>query len=121
MVVSGGQGKPEPMSEARAMAEYLAANGIDETRIYLEDRSTNTQQNLAYSAEIIRQEGLPERLVIVTDGYHQLRGRIYAGTQGFTQVYGWSGKTPWGLLPSYGVREMLAIGQAVVLKGGRIW
>ena len=67
------------------------------------------------------QEGLPERLVIVTDGYHQLRGRIYAGTQGFTQVYSWSGKTPWGLLPSYGVREMLAIGQAVVLKGGRIW
>ena len=103
------------------MAEYLMANGIDETRIYQEDRSTNTQQNLAYSAEIIRQEGLPERLVIVTDGYHQLRGRIYAGTQGFTQVYGWSGKTPWGLLPSYGVREMLAIGQAVVLKGGRIW
>ncbi len=121
VVVSGGQGKPEPMSEARAMAEYLMANGIDEARIYQEDRSTNTQQNLAYSAEIIRQEGLPERLVIVTDGYHQLRGRIYAGTQGFTQVYGWSGKTPWGLLPSYGVREMLAIGQAVVLKGGRIW
>jgi len=120
-VVSGGQGENEPVSEADAMAEYLIANGIEADRIYKEDRSTNTQQNLSFSAEVIRREGLPERLVIVTDSYHQLRARAYAKAQGFTEVYGCSGKSPWGLIPCYTVREMPAIGQAVILNGGSLW
>lgn len=121
VVVSGGQGEREPVSEAQAMAEYLITNGIDETRIYKEDISTNTWQNLAFSAEIIRREALPETLVIVTDTYHQLRAGIFARTQGFSAFYGCSGKCPWGLLPSYGVREMLAVAQAVILNGGSLW
>ncbi len=103
------------------MADYLMANGIKEDRIYKEDRSTSTRQNLELSAAVIREAGLPERLVIVTDSYHQLRGRIYARLQGFGEVYGVSGRCPWGLFPSYGVREMLAIGQAVLLNGGSLW
>jgi len=121
VVVSGGQGEREPTSEAQAMADYLIANGIEQERIYKEDRSTNTRQNIAMSAEVIRQAGLPEPLVIVTDSYHQLRGRIYAKLQGFTEVYGVSGRCPWGLFPSYSVREMLAVGEAVVLNGGSLW
>ncbi len=121
VVVSGGQGPEEPTSEAQAMADYLMANGIKEDRIYKEDRSTSTRQNLELSAAVIREAGLPERLVIVTDSYHQLRGRIYARLQGFGEVYGVSGRCPWGLFPSYGVREMLAIGQAVLLNGGSLW
>lgn len=120
VVVSGGQGDREPVSEAQAMAEYLIANGIEESRIYKEDRSGDTQQNITLSGEIIRREGLPQRLVIATDAYHQLRARIYAGTQGFGEVYAQSGKSPWGLVPSYGVREMLAIGEAVFLNGGKL-
>lgn len=121
VVVCGGQGKNEPTSEAHAMAEYLIANGIEQDRIYKEDKSTDTQENMTFSAEIIRQEGLPEPLVIVTDSYHQLRGRIYARLDGFTQVYGISGRCPWGLFPSYSVREMLAVAEAVVFYGGSIW
>lgn len=121
VVVSGGQGENEPNSEAQAMAEYLIANGIEQNRIYKEDKSTNTRENLTFSAEVIRREGLPELLVIVTDSYHQLRGRIYARTQGFTQVYGVSGKCPWKLFPSYSIREMLAVMDAVVFNGGSIW
>lgn len=120
VVVSGGQGAREPVSEAQAMADYLIANGIAEGRIYKEDKSADTQQNVALSGEVIRREGLPTRLVIATDAYHQLRARIYAETQGFHEVYARSGKSPWGLVPSYGVREMLAIGEAVFLNGGKL-
>ena len=120
VVVSGGQGSREPVSEAQAMAEYLMANGIAGDRIYQENQSTDTQQNIILSGEIIRREGLPERLVIATDAYHQLRVQIYAGTQGFREVYAQSGESPWGLVPSYGVREMLAIGEAVFLNGGTL-
>lgn len=115
VVVSGGQGEKEPVSEAAAMAEYLITNGIDADRIYREDVSTNTWQNISFSGGIIRREGLPETLVIVTDTYHQMRAAIFAGRQGFDTVYACSGKCPWGLLPCYGVREMLAIAQAVIL------
>lgn len=121
VVVSGGQGEKEPMSEAQAMEEYLLENGIEQGRIYKEDRSTNTRQNVAFSAEIIRAEGLPARLVMVTDSYHQMRAGIYARTEGFEEVYACSSRCPWGLLPAYGVREMLAIGQAVILNGGSLW
>lgn len=121
VVVSGGQGEKEPVSEAQAMEEYLIANGIEQARIYKEDRSTDTRENITFSAEVIRREGLPEALVIVTDSYHQLRGRIYARLAGFTQVYGVSGRCPWGLFPSYGVREMLAVMEALVFYGGSIW
>ena len=121
VVVSGGQGEKEPVSEAQAMEEYLIANGIEQTRIYKEDKSTDTRENITFSAEVIRREGLPEALVIVTDSYHQLRGRIYARLAGFTQVYGVSGRCPWGLFPSYGVREMLAVMEALVFYGGSIW
>lgn len=120
VIVSGGQGTREPTSEAQAMADYLIANGINPARIYKEDASADTQQNVALSAEIIRRENLPEQLVIVTDAYHQRRVRIYAEIEGFTQVYAQSGKSPWGLVPSYGVREMLAIGEAVILNGGKL-
>lgn len=119
-VASGGQGAKEPVSEAQAIADYLIANGIEPERIYQEDLSTDTQQNVAFSAELIRREGLPERLVIATDAYHQLRARIYARLEGFQEVYGQSGKSPWGLVPSYGVREMLAIAEAVFVNGGTL-
>lgn len=121
VVVSGGQGEKEPTSEAQAMAQYLIANGIEQGRIYKEDKSTNTRENVTYSGEIVRREGLPESLVIVTDSYHQLRGRIYARLDGFTRVYGVSGRCPWGLFPSYSIREMLAVVEALVFYGGSIW
>lgn len=121
VVVCGGQGEKEPVSEAQAMEEYLIANGIEQARIYKEDKSTDTRENLTFSAKIIHEEGLPEPLVIVTDSYHQLRGRIYARLQGFTRVYGVSGKCPWGLFPSYSVRELLAVMEALVFYGGSIW
>ena len=120
VVASGGQGPEEPMSEAQAIADYLIANGIEPERIYKEERSTDTQQNIAFSAEVIRENALPERLVIATDAYHQLRAGIYARSEGFPQVYAQSGKSPWGLVPGYGVREMLAIAEAVLLNGGSL-
>ena len=45
IVVSGGQGPDEPVSEARAMADYLIGHQVPETQILLEDQSHNTVQN----------------------------------------------------------------------------
>ena len=66
-VVSGGQGDNEPVSEARAMALYLEERGIDPGRILLEDRSRNTRGNLANTSALLKEEGLPSRVILVTD------------------------------------------------------
>ena len=52
-VLSGGQGQGEQISEAEAMYRYLTEHGIDGSRLILEDRSTNTKENLDFSLEKI--------------------------------------------------------------------
>lgn len=46
VIVSGGRGKGEDITEAEAMAEYLENCGIDANRICLEEKSTSTYENL---------------------------------------------------------------------------
>lgn len=119
VIVSGGQGADEEYAESEIMKRYLVELGIEETRILEEDRSLNTQQNLKYSAGLIRQKGLSTRVVIATDGFHQLRAAKYAKNNGLTPS-AVNARTPWELVPVYYVREYLAIVKAV-LVGGLLW
>lgn len=57
-VVSGGQGPDEDISEALCMYRYLEDKGIDASRLYMEDTSTSTQENLENSLQVIRENGL---------------------------------------------------------------
>ena len=78
IVVSGGQGSNEPVSEARSMCDYLVAGGVPEEQILLEDQSHNTLQNLQYSQALLQELGLgdPEEMVIVSNGFHLTRVRL---------------------------------------------
>ena len=70
-IVSGGQGADEPVSEAEAMKNYLLENGISSDRIYLEDKSSNTLENIKNSSEIIERAGLnKDGIVSVSNGFH---------------------------------------------------
>ena len=55
IIVSGGQGPDEPVSEARAMADYLVEHGVPDESVLLEDRSRTTEQNLLNSGAIMRE------------------------------------------------------------------
>ncbi len=108
VVVSGGQGGDEEISEAECMYRYLVSKGISEERIYIEDNSANTQENIRFSRKIIESEGLPSDITIVTDGFHQLRADIFAKREGI-RSYNISSGTPMWLLPTYWVREWFGI------------
>lgn len=108
-VVSGGKDDDEAISEAQCMRDVLAAKGISSDRIFMEDRSVNTAQNLRFTMQLIRERGLCENITIVTDGYHQLRASIIAKRHGICSR-SLSVRTSWWLLPTYWVREWLAIG-----------
>ena len=112
-IVSGGQGSGEDCSEAEAMAVYLMQQGIDESRIYQEDRSQNTSQNMLYSAELIRQHDLPEDVAIATEAFHQLRCQMFAEKNGL-RPGAVASTTPWYLQQCYWWREIFGLAKAVV-------
>lgn len=53
IIASGGQGPDEKISEAKAMANYIASNTeVPMSRVLLEEKSTTTYENLLFSKEI---------------------------------------------------------------------
>jgi uncharacterized SAM-binding protein YcdF (DUF218 family) len=56
VIVSGGQGLGEEISEAEAMKNYLVNHGIKENRIIKEEKSTSTMENFKYTKEIIQKD-----------------------------------------------------------------
>ncbi|MCI8361313.1 MAG: YdcF family protein [Clostridiales bacterium] len=113
-VVSGGQGPGEEISEAEAMRRYLEDRGVEPSRIYMEDRSENTAENLRFSAAVIREQGLPADIAVATDGFHQWRGKWYAGKNGLS-AKAVAARTPWYLQECYYTREVLAVAKTLVL------
>ena len=85
-IVSGGQGRNEPCSEAEGMYAYLTQKGIAPERILREDRSTDTSENIAYSAQLIGRKDVS--VGIVTNNFHVFRGLHLAKAAGFESVCG---------------------------------
>lgn len=109
-VVSGGQGGGESISEAEAMRRYLTANGIDESRILCEDKSTSTDENFTFSAELIKPLNISgSELAIVTSDFHQFRADILAKKYGFAVAAHHSAQTPLLFLPNNLFREWAAL------------
>ncbi len=112
-VVSGGQGEQELVSEAFAMRAYLVEEkGVDPRRIYMEDLSKDTKENLFNTARLMREEGLLERsggnIALVTSGFHEFRACHFAQAAGLTP-YARPAPLLAGLHPMYWLREALAV------------
>ena len=81
IVVCGAQGGNEPMTEAQAMHDYLASNGVPEADILMEDTSYNTRQNLAHAQKLLGED--VKKVLIVTSNYHLPRAMALARDTGF--------------------------------------
>lgn len=114
VVVTGGWGRREQYSEAEIEAKWLVERGIAPERIIIEDGSKDTYENMQNTADLLSANGLPPNVVIFTDGFHQLRSQLYARLHGLSPT-GISSPTPWGLLPSYWLREQAAIVEALLV------
>ncbi len=107
VIVSGGQGADEPVSEAQGMRDYLVAHGVDETRIIMENQSTTTKENLNFSAEYINIE--EDRVGIVTNNFHVYRSVKLAKLEGYKNVYGIAAGSQVLMLPANMLREFACI------------
>lgn len=106
-IVSGGQGANEPFSEAKGMADYLTEHGIEEKRIFLEDKSTNTVENIEYSKALMKQPY--DGVGIVTNNFHVFRAVQIAKMQGLESACGIAADSNVLYLPNNVLRECCGI------------
>ncbi len=86
LILSGGQGIDEIRSEASSMKEYLLSHGFPESRIFLEETSVRTKENMSNSAEVIRSLRPDGAAAFVTTNFHVFRSGIYAVCAGLKAV-----------------------------------
>ena len=104
LVPSGGQGADEPVSEARAMADYLMSRGVPESDILLEDRSVSTEENMRFSKALIQARQPKARVGFATSGYHVFRTGLLSAEAGL-DAEGMGSRTKWYYLPNAFLRE----------------
>ena len=110
-VLSGGQGPNENITEAQAMYTYLVNAGIAPQRLFKEETSTSTRENLRFSQELMLENGLlsdAQSLIVVTDGFHEFRAHALARELGF-ESYSVSSKAPMAIVLFYVLREIPGI------------
>lgn len=107
VIVSGGQGKGEDITEGQAMRDYLINKGIEPERVIKEEISVNTGENLKYSMDIIGNKSA--KVVIVSNNFHIYRAVKIAEKQGYKNVSGAGAKTVAFTLPNCYLREAFAV------------
>ena len=87
MLMTGGLGFKEQMTEAEVMSEYLQKHHqIDQTRILLEDQSTSTEQNLRNVQPLLKAHHitLSEPIIIATSDFSSFARQSHSKTSGLS-------------------------------------
>lgn len=109
IIVSGGQGSDERLSEAEAMAAYLIARGIPEDHILIENKSRTTFENLTFSQQLMIKQGYEsDETILVTNSFHALRAGIYMKCIGL-KGRSIGSRTAFYFLPSAWIRETVGL------------
>ena len=116
IVVSGGKGAQEDISEAEAMEIYLIDQGVAADKIIKEDKSTSTTENFTFSKEILDKHFNKEYTTcFITNEYHVLRAADCAKDVGFDDISHLHSNTNLSYLMSGSLRECLAVAYHLIL------
>ena len=115
VIVSGGMGAGETVTEAYAMKNYLLRKGIDESRILCEEESTSTMENFEFSKIILDEHFAYENYTVVfaTNDFHCIRAGIYAERAGFS-AQSLAAPSMRSTIPADYCREYLALIWAIL-------
>lgn len=132
IILSGGQGPGESVTEASVMYDYLKEHGVPEYQMIKEEKSRSTYENLAYSKILIAEreeerralikelmaasgylvppdDEVTIRVGIVTSNFHVLRAKGIAKKLGLPNISGIAAKSDPVLFMHFCVRECFAI------------
>jgi uncharacterized SAM-binding protein YcdF (DUF218 family) len=117
VIVSGGLGRGESITEAEAMYRYLVGRDVDASLIWKEEASTSTKENITFSLALIEEKGIDAgnvKIAIVTNEFHLYRAKLIAGKAGVDAI-GISAETPGIYLRVlYSCREAFALAAEVL-------
>ncbi|HLR19250.1 MAG TPA: YdcF family protein [Staphylococcus sp.] len=109
VIVSGGQGPDEPISEALAMYRYLVAHGVNPKQILIEEKSTSTYENIKFTNLLIqRLFNTTPYIVCVTSQFHIMRALRF-GQKLNLKLKGIGSHTPYHFFEVALVRDFLAL------------
>lgn len=108
VIVTGGQGRGEDITEADCAKQWLISQGVEEARIYTERESHSTAGNFANSVPILEELGITDGIAVVTNDFHQYRADIYARRLGLSTGH-YSTPTRALVFPNYLIRELAAL------------
>lgn len=116
IVVTGGQGLQEFVTEAYAMEKYLVENGIDKDKIIKEEKATSTFENMKFSKEMLDNYFETDySLAVITNNFHIFRGTAFAKNMGFQNVTHLHAGLQWYNLAPCFLRESLAVIKMIIL------
>ena len=110
IVVTGGRGIGEDVTEAYAMEKYLIDRGVLQERIIKEESSTSTNENMRFS-KVLLDDILPDgyTVAVITNNFHVFRGVSIAKLEGLEKVSHLHASLAWyNAFPCY-IRESLAV------------
>ena len=78
VIVTGGKGDDEHLSEAQAMFDYLVAHGVNPDQIIREDQATTTWENINCTLELYRSGAfeMSGEVLLVSSDFHLTRIRM---------------------------------------------
>lgn len=85
VVVTGGRGDGDDLSEANAADAYLQRAGVPAAALRLETGGRTSYESLAASARFLRTEGVAD-VLLVSDGWHLARASAIAREVGLDPV-----------------------------------
>lgn len=108
VIVTGGQGANESISEGEGGKIYLVEQGISEDRILVEKESLDTDENISNALNLIDTSD-DMKIGIVTNNFHVFRGVLIAKRYTDADVSGIAAFTEYQYLPNNMVRETFGV------------
>ena len=118
VVLSGGQGPGESITEAECMRRELWTNSEEWNQRYLlENQSTSTAENFKFSKVLLEEYGIDTDtavIAVVTNDFHIFRAKLIAQREDLHTI-GVPAELPWWwLTANYYVREAFALVKTLI-------
>ena len=83
-ILSGCQGSGEDISEAQCMYNWLRERGVEESRLWMDEKATTTRGNITCPLELIEERTgqRPQKLALVSSEYHLCRSELIGRQEG---------------------------------------
>lgn len=111
-IATGGTGRNADISEAECIRRYLTENGISPERILMEEKASDTQENIRNSFAMIQNENAS--VGVVTSNFHVFRALLICRLEGHEGVYGVPARAYLALGIHYTVREFFGVMELLI-------